>query len=168
MVSCENSENLCFVLCFSRRRRRWLWRPLGRYGMSTRPMVAYSGFAWSHLYAPLGDVHCTVSPRRHGLCNRHWIHYSVYNRDKWIISLTINGFSYIASTTSLPDPFGRGYAHPIGRIHWSHAIWGANGTTMVVMFVIVVFVVNSTFRTIPTVESYGAGVFCSRQNPYSG
>jgi len=30
---------------------------------------------------------------------------------------------------------------------------------MVVMFVIVVFVVNGTFRTIPTVESYGAGVF---------
>jgi hypothetical protein len=23
-------------------------------------------------------------------------------------------------------------------------------------------------HTIPTVESYGAGVFCSRQNPYSG
>jgi len=29
---------------------------------------------------------------------------------------------------------------------------------MVVMFVIVVFVVNGTFRTIPTVEFYGAGV----------
>jgi len=39
---------------------------------------------------------------------------------------------------------------------------------MVVMFVIVVFVVNGTFPTILTVESYGAGVFCSRQNPYSG
>ncbi len=24
------------------------------------------------------------------------------------------------------------------------------------------------FRTIPTVESYGVGVFCSRQNPYIG
>jgi len=33
---------------------------------------------------------------------------------------------------------------------------------MVVMFVIFVFVVNGTFRTISTVESYGAGVFCSR------
>jgi hypothetical protein len=30
---------------------------------------------------------------------------------------------------------------------------------MVVMFVIVVFVVYGTFRTIPTVESYGAGVY---------
>jgi hypothetical protein len=30
---------------------------------------------------------------------------------------------------------------------------------MVVIFVIVVFVVNGTFRTIPTVESYGAGVY---------
>jgi hypothetical protein len=33
------------------------------------------------------------------------------------------------------------------------------------MLWIVVFVVKGTFRTIPTVESYGAGVFCSRQNP---
>ena len=30
---------------------------------------------------------------------------------------------------------------------------------MVVMFVIVVFVVYGTFSTIPTVESYGGGVF---------
>ena len=30
---------------------------------------------------------------------------------------------------------------------------------MVVMFVIAVFVVNGTFHTIPTVQSYGAGVF---------
>jgi hypothetical protein len=35
---------------------------------------------------------------------------------------------------------------------------------MVVMLWIVVFVVKDTFCTIPTVESYGAGVFCSRQN----
>jgi hypothetical protein len=28
--------------------------------------------------------------------------------------------------------------------------------------------VYSTFRTIPTVESYGAGVFSFSQNPYSG
>jgi hypothetical protein len=27
--------------------------------------------------------------------------------------------------------------------------------------------VYGTFRTIPNVESYGAGVFCSRPNPYS-
>jgi hypothetical protein len=39
---------------------------------------------------------------------------------------------------------------------------------MVVMLWIVVFVVKGTFRAIPTVESYGAGDFCSRQNPYSG
>jgi hypothetical protein len=39
---------------------------------------------------------------------------------------------------------------------------------MVVMLWIVVFVVKGTFRTIPTVECYGAGVFCSRQNPYRG
>jgi hypothetical protein len=35
---------------------------------------------------------------------------------------------------------------------------------MVVMLWIVVFVVKDTFRTIPTVEAYGAGVCCSRQN----
>jgi hypothetical protein len=67
-----------------------------------------------------------------------------------------------------PDPFGRGYARPIGQIHRSHAVCWANGTTMVVMLWIVVFVVKSTFHTIPTVKSYGVGVFCSRQNPYSG
>jgi hypothetical protein len=35
---------------------------------------------------------------------------------------------------------------------------------MGVMLWIVVFVFKGTFRTIPTVGSYGAGVFCSRQN----
>jgi hypothetical protein len=34
-----------------------------------------------------------------------------------------------------PNPFGRGYTRPIGRIHRYYAIGGANGTTMVVMFV---------------------------------
>ncbi len=34
-----------------------------------------------------------------------------------------------------PDPFGVGYLRPIGRILRYHAIGGANGTTMVVMFV---------------------------------
>jgi len=38
----------------------------------------------------------------------------------------------------------------------------------VVMFVDCCVGVYGTFRTIPTVESYEAGVFCSRQNPYSG
>jgi hypothetical protein len=33
------------------------------------------------------------------------------------------------------NPFGIGSARPIGRIHRSHAVGGANGTTMVVMFV---------------------------------
>jgi len=50
-----------------------------------------------------------------------------------------------------PNSFGRVYLHPIRRIHISHTVKGANGTTMVVMLWIVVFVVLSTFRTIPTV-----------------
>jgi hypothetical protein len=33
------------------------------------------------------------------------------------------------------DPFGRGYLRWIGQIHGSHAVGGANGSTMVVMFV---------------------------------
>ncbi len=45
---------------------------------------------------------------------------------------------------------------------------------MVVMFVIVVFVVNGTFRTIPTVESYGilrgfstvTGLRCDLEPPF--
>ncbi len=35
----------------------------------------------------------------------------------------------------LANPFGRGYLRRIGRIHWSHAIGGVNGSTIVVMFV---------------------------------
>ena len=160
------------MLCFDQRRRRWpwRWRPPGRYGASTRPMAESSGFAWSHRYAPAGDVPRTVSSGWHGRRNRRRIRYIVYDRvaNNWINSLTVNGFSYFAFTTPPPDPFGRGSACPIGRIHRSNAVWGANGTTMVVMLWIVVFVVKGTFRTIPTVESYGAGDFCSCQNPYSG
>ena len=37
--------------------------------------------------------------------------------------------------TPLPNPFRRGYPPQIGRIHRSHTVGGANGTTMVVMFV---------------------------------
>jgi hypothetical protein len=125
------------VLCFTQRRWRWPWRPPGRYNASTRPMVAYSGFTWSHRYTPSGDVPRSVSPWQHGHHNRRQIRYILYNRvaNKWINSQTVNGFSYIASTITQPDPFGRGYTRPIGRIHRSHAEWGANGTTMVVMFV---------------------------------
>ena len=35
----------------------------------------------------------------------------------------------------LADPLGRGCLHRIGRIHQSHAVGGANSSTMVVMFV---------------------------------
>ncbi len=34
----------------------------------------------------------------------------------------------------LLDPFGRGYLHRIGWTHQSHAVGGANGSTMVMMF----------------------------------
>jgi hypothetical protein len=38
-------------------------------------------------------------------------------------------------TAPLANPFGKGYMHRIGWIHQSHAIGGANSSTMVVMFV---------------------------------
>jgi hypothetical protein len=37
--------------------------------------------------------------------------------------------------TRSPDQFGIGYSNPIGSIHIYHAVGGANCTTMVVMFV---------------------------------
>ena len=37
--------------------------------------------------------------------------------------------------TPSTNPFGRGYLRQIRRIHRSHTVGGANGTTMVVMFV---------------------------------
>ncbi len=58
--------------------RRWPWRPPGRYGTSTRPMAASSGFAWSHRYAPSGDMPRAVSPWRHGCRNCRRIRYIVY------------------------------------------------------------------------------------------
>ena len=136
--------------------QRYNARCIARWSTSRASLKA-SGITWSHRYTPLGNVPRIVCPRWHGCRNRHQIRYILYNRvaNKWTNSITVNGFSYIAaSTTTPPDPFGRGYGRPIRRIHWSHAVWGANGTTMVVMFVIVVFVVNGIFRTIPTVESY--------------
>jgi hypothetical protein len=33
------------------------------------------------------------------------------------------------------SPFGIGYPRPIGSVHRYHTVGGANGTTMVVMFV---------------------------------
>ena len=41
----------------------------------------------------------------------------------------------IQAKALLPDPFGRGYPRPIGRINRYHAVGGANSTTMVVIFV---------------------------------
>jgi hypothetical protein len=35
----------------------------------------------------------------------------------------------------LPNPFRRNFPRPIGRIQRYHTVGGANGTTMVVMFV---------------------------------
>jgi hypothetical protein len=50
---------------------------------------------------------------------------------KWLF------YRFIQNKAKVPllDPFGRGYLHRIGRIHQSHAIGGANGSTVVVMFV---------------------------------
>ena len=51
------------------------------------------------------------------------LYFIVYNRvaNKSINSLKVNGFNQNAYTTPPPDPFGRGLARTIGRIHRSHA-----------------------------------------------
>ncbi len=62
--SCDLLVFLCFI---------WNcqpWRPPGQYGVGTCPLAASSGFAWSHECAPLGNVHCPVSPQLHGDQNR--------------------------------------------------------------------------------------------------
>ncbi len=129
-TSLGKKYNKCCV--FTRWRRRWPWRSSGRYNASTRPMAAYSGFAWSHQYALLGNVPRVVSPRRHGRRNHRQICYIVYKRvaNKSINSLTVNGFNLFASTTPPPDPFGRVYPRPIGRIHTSHAVKGHGGNVV--------------------------------------
>jgi len=53
---------------------------------------------------------------------------------KWIKRLFYR-FILNQANTLLPNPFRRGCPHPIERIHSYHVVGGANGTTMVVMFV---------------------------------
>jgi hypothetical protein len=110
------------------RQQRWPWCPLGQYRASTCLMAAPSGFAWNHRYAPLGDVPHAVSSRRHGHRNRRRVCYIILHRSNYTVILTIN-------TKPSLSPFQRGYSPQIGRIHISHVVGGANGTTMVVMFV---------------------------------
>ena len=64
----------------SRQRRQWPLRPPGQYGASTRPVAAFKGFAWSHRYAPSGDVPRAVLPLWHGHHNRRWICYILFFR----------------------------------------------------------------------------------------
>jgi hypothetical protein len=52
-----------------------------------------------------------------------------------LIDQLFNHFTLNQATGLLPNPFRRGYPCPIGRIHRSLAVGGANGSTMVVMFV---------------------------------
>ncbi len=60
------------------------------------------------------------------------------------------------------NPFGRGYQRRIGQIHRYYAVVGANGTTMVMMFVGgVVFVSTALSVLFLQWEICGAGVFRS-------
>jgi hypothetical protein len=68
----------------------------------------------------------------------------------------------------LANPFGSGYLHPIRQIHQSHAIGGANGSAMVVMFVDCCVVVEGTFCTIPIVGIQQEKSFSFPPEPYSG
>ncbi len=70
-------------------------------------------------------------------------------------------------TAPLANPFGRGYLRRIGWIHQSHAIGGANGSAMVVMFVDCC-VGGGPYCTIPTVGILWSGSFLFPREPYSG
>jgi len=50
---------------------------------------------------------------------------------KWLFYCFIPNPAYVPSA----NPLGRGHPRRIGRIQSYHAVGGANGTTMVVMFV---------------------------------
>ena len=52
-----------------------------------------------------------------------------------LISLLFYRFILYRAKAFLPNPFQRGCPHPIGRIQRYHTVGGANGTTMVMMFV---------------------------------
>jgi hypothetical protein len=67
----------------------------------------------------------------------------------------------------MANPFGRGYLGWIRRIHQSHAIGGANGSAMVVMFVDCLLVVDGTFFTIPTIGILRGGSYLFLLEPYS-
>ena len=102
-----------------------------------------------------------VSSRRHGRRNRHRFCYILLHRSNRIKLITrlFQRFNKIVSAVPSPDPFGRGYPSPIGRIHRSHAVGGANGTTMVVMFLVFCVGVYGTFCTIPTLGILRRGSF---------
>jgi hypothetical protein len=63
-----------------------------------------------------------------------FIEYMSSSRIKLITPL-FYCFTLMPAYAPLANPFGRGYLHQIGQIHQSHATGGANGSTMVVMFV---------------------------------
>ena len=77
-------------------------------------------------------------------------------------------FTLNLAKVPLLDPFGRGYLGRIGQIHWSHAIEGANGSAMVVMFVDCCVGGGRSFCTIPTVGILRGGSFLFLPEPYSG
>ncbi len=99
--------------------------------------ASIGGFAWSHQYAPSGDVPHAVSFRWHGRRNCRQFCCILLHHGSRIKLITRLFYCFILNpvNTPLPDPFGRGYPRPIGCIHRYHAVGGANGTTMVVMFV---------------------------------
>ncbi len=61
----------------------------------------------------------------------------------------------------LANPFGRGYPRRIGQIHRYYAVVGANGTTMVMMFVGGVVLVSMALSVIFCTRPK---VFCYRLN----
>ncbi len=90
----------------SRWQRRWPWRPPGQYGASTCPVAAFRGFAWSHRYAPLGDVPHAIFPLRHGHHNRRRTCYILFFRrlESKLVFILLVLYQFIDLDKSLRPP----------------------------------------------------------------
>ena len=84
------------------------------------------------IWAPAVDDGCRFG--HHFMACERFVENTRSSRIK-LISLLFYRFILIQAKDFLPNPFGRGCPRPIGRIQRYHAVGGANGTTMVVMFV---------------------------------
>jgi hypothetical protein len=154
----------------SRQRRRRPWRPPGRYGTSTCRVAAFRGFAWSHRYAPSGDVPSAVLPRWHGHRIRRRICFILFFRrleSKLVFIFFL--YQFIDSIeslqqTPLPTPHPRWVCARSGLTVISAPLEAAEahhgGLWLCCR--------NEKKRTIPTWKNLLRDSFCSRPNANRG